>query len=191
MAYETKLLLEELYMISNSKKKFFGCFLVKKSEVLAIIDKIYAVIPNDILDAKVKGAREEALVDGGVFDALKSFEMLLEDFPNFMNQVVCFDKYYINKVQNIYEKLFTDRIDLFRISSNDTDRIKGYRLYHNTINQEIQIGTVSFEDNKIEIARGVCNYLANNNPETSNYTIGWHPNFEQLLAEVEHDVERD
>ena len=105
MAYKTKLLLEELYMIPNSKKKFFGCFLVKKSEVLAIIDKIYAVIPNDILDAKVKGAREEALVDGGVFDALKSLEMLLEDFPNFMNQVVCFDKYYINKVQNIYEKL--------------------------------------------------------------------------------------
>lgn len=98
---------------------------------------------------------------------------------------------FTKSYQNIYEKWFTDRIDLFRISSNDTDRIKGYRLYHNTINQEIQIGTVSFEDNKIEIARGVCNYLANNNPETSNYTIGWHPNFEQLLAEVEHDVERD
>ena len=64
-------------------------------------------------------------------------------------------------------------------------------LYQNTINQEIQIGTVSFEDNKIEIARGVCNYLANNNPETSDYTIGWHPNFEQLLSEVENDDERD
>ena len=59
--------------------------------------------------------------------------------------------------------------------------LKGYRLYQNTINQEIQIGTVSFEDNKIEIARGVCNYLANNNPETSNYTIGWHPNFKKLF----------
>ena len=89
--------------------------------------------------------------------------------------------------QNIYEKWFVDRTNIFRISANDTDVTKGYRLYQNTINQEIQIGTVSFEDNKIEIARGVCNYLANNNPETSNYTIGWHPNFKKLLSEVEDD----
>ena len=29
--------------------------------------------------------------------------------------------------------------------------------------------------------------LANNNPETINYTIGWHPNFKKLLSEVEDD----
>ena len=94
---------------------------------------------------------------------------------------------FMKSYQNIYEKWFVDRTNIFRISANDTDVTKGYRLYQNTINQEIQIGTVSFEDNKIEIARGVCNYLANNNPETSNYTIGWHPNFKKLLSEVEDD----
>lgn len=98
---------------------------------------------------------------------------------------------FTKSYKNIYEKWHTDRINIFRFSANDTDKTKGYRLYHNTINQEIQIGTVSFEDNKTEIARGVCNYLANNNPETNNYTIGWHPNFEQLLSEVEHDDESD
>ena len=94
---------------------------------------------------------------------------------------------FTKSYQNIYEKWYTDRINIFRFSASDTDETKGYRLYQNTINQEIQIGTVSFEDNKTEIARGVCNYLANNNPETKNYTIGWHPNFEQLLSEVEND----
>ena len=94
---------------------------------------------------------------------------------------------FMKSYQNIYEKWFVDRTNIFRISANDTDVTKGYRLYQNTINQEIQIGTVSFEDNKIEIARGVCNYLANNNPETINYTIGWHPNFKKLLSEVEDD----
>ncbi len=94
---------------------------------------------------------------------------------------------FMKSYQNIYEKWFVDRTNIFRISANDTYVTKGYRLYQNTINQEIQIGTVSFEDNKIEIARGVCNYLANNNPETSNYTIGWHPNFKKLLSEVEDD----
>ena len=94
---------------------------------------------------------------------------------------------FMKSYQNIYEKWFVDRTNIFRISANDTDVTKGYRLYQNTINQVIQIGTVSFEDNKIEIARGVCNYLANNNPETSNYTIGWHPNFKKLLSEVEDD----
>jgi len=98
---------------------------------------------------------------------------------------------FTKSYKNIYEKWHTDRINIFRFSASDTDKTKGYRLYHNTINQEIQIGTVSFEDNKTEIARGVCNYLANNNPETNNYTIGWHPNFEQLLSEVEHDDERE
>lgn len=98
---------------------------------------------------------------------------------------------FTKSYKNIYEKWHTDRINIFRFSASDTDKTKGYRLYHNTINQEIQIGTVSFEDNKTEIARGVCNYLANNNPETNNYTIGWHPNFEQLLSEVEHDDESD
>ena len=98
---------------------------------------------------------------------------------------------FTKSYQNIYEKWYTDRINIFRFSASDTDETKGYRLYQNTINQEIQIGTVSFEDNKTEIARGVCNYLANNNPETKNYTIGWHPNFEQLLSEVENDDERD
>lgn len=94
---------------------------------------------------------------------------------------------FMKSYQNIYEKWFVDRTNIFRISASDTDITKGYRLYQNTINQEIQIGTVSFEDNKIEIARGVCNYLANNNPETINYTIGWHPNFKKLLSEVEDD----
>lgn len=94
---------------------------------------------------------------------------------------------FTKSYQNIYEKWYTDRINIFRFSASDTDETKGYRLYQNTISQEIQIGTVSFEDNKTEIARGVCNYLANNNPETKNYTIGWHPNFEQLLSEVEND----
>lgn len=94
---------------------------------------------------------------------------------------------FMKSYQNIYEKWFVDRMNIFRISASDTDITKGYRLYQNTINQEIQIGTVSFEDNKIEIARGVCNYLANNNPETINYTIGWHPNFKKLLSEVEDD----
>uniref|UniRef100_UPI004027E9EE hypothetical protein n=1 Tax=Candidatus Stercorousia sp. TaxID=3048886 RepID=UPI004027E9EE len=94
---------------------------------------------------------------------------------------------FMKSYQNIYEKWVVDRTNIFRISASDTDITKGYRLYQNTINQEIQIGTVSFEDNKIEIARGVCNYLANNNPETINYTIGWHPNFKKLLSEVEDD----
>lgn len=98
---------------------------------------------------------------------------------------------FMNAYRNIYEKWFNDKTSLFRFSANDTDVAKGYRLYLNTINQEIQIGTVSFEDNKIEIARGVCNYLANNNSETSNYTIGWHPNFEQLLSEAKNDHERE
>lgn len=98
---------------------------------------------------------------------------------------------FTKSYKNIYEKWYTDRINIFRFSVSDTDKTKGYRLYQNTINQEIQIGTVSFEDNKIEIARGVCNYLANNNPETSSYTIGWHPNFEQILSEVENDDEED
>ena len=93
--------------------------------------------------------------------------------------------------RNIYEKWVNDKTYLFSINSSEPEVTLGRRLYQNTINQEIQIGTVSFEDNKIEIARGVCNYLANNNPETSNYTIGWHPNFEQLLFEVENDDERD
>ena len=93
--------------------------------------------------------------------------------------------------RNIYEKWVNDKTYLFSINSSEPEVTLGRRLYQNTIKQEIQIGTVSFEDNKIEIARGVCNYLANNNPETSNYTIGWHPNFEQLLSEVENDDERD
>lgn len=98
---------------------------------------------------------------------------------------------FMKSYQNIYEKWFVDRVNLFRIGANDTDVTKGYRLYQNTINQEIQIGTVSFEDNKNEVSRGICNYLANNNPETSEYTIGWHPNFENLLSEVENDSEKD
>lgn len=93
--------------------------------------------------------------------------------------------------RNIYEKWVNDKTYLFSINSSEPEVTLGRRLYQNTINQEIQIGTVSFEDNKIEIARGVCNYLANNNPETSNYTIGWHPNFEQLLSEVENNDERN
>lgn len=120
------------------------------------------------------------------------------DFLRWRNTATCENKLgriakedFTKSYQNIYEKWYTDRINLFRFSASDTDETKGYRLYQNTINQEIQIGTVSFEDNNIEIARGVCNYLANNNLETSNYTIGWHPNFEQLLSEVENNNERN
>ena len=52
------------------------------------------------------------------------------------------------------------------------------------------IGTMSWSIDK-NTKSTINNYLANNNPETSNYTIGWHPNFEQLLSEVENDDERD
>ena len=95
-------------------------------------------------------------------------------------------EHFTNAYRNIYEKWCVDKINLFRINSSETDVVKGYRLYHNTINQDIQIGTVPFEDNKMEISRGICNYLANNNLETENYTIGWHPNFKQLLLEEQN-----
>lgn len=190
-------------MYNSDKKKLKREFRLNKEDFNSYIYK----------DKKLKLALEEEItiqdyqsIENAYFvqqlDLIKQPEQALawdkRDFLRWRNTATRENKLgriakedFTKSYQNIYEKWYTDRINLFRFSASDTDETKGYRLYQNTINQEIHIGTVSFEDNKIEIARGVCNYLANNNPETSNYTIGWHPNFKQLLSEVENNDERN
>lgn len=87
-----------------------------------------------------------------------------------------------NTYKQIFEKWLSDKNYLFRINKEKTDTDKGYMLYNNTIQQEVKVANLPFEDQKEDVARGVCNFLANNNEETKDYTIGWHPNFENELG---------
>ena len=98
-----------------------------------------------------------------------------------------YTKGILSKIRN-YEKWLEDREYLFSIHSLENDINKGKRLYNCSIeNKCVKVGNTIFDDNPREVARGVCNFLANNNPETQNYNIGWHPNYKNLLNEVNND----
>ena len=95
-----------------------------------------------------------------------------------------FDEMY----RAVYEKWLEDREYLFSINSIENDINKGKRLYNCSIeNKSIKIGNTSFDDSPQEVARGICNFLANDNSETQNYSIGWHPDYKRLLNEVDND----
>jgi len=97
-------------------------------------------------------------------------------------------KEFDDMYRTIYEKWLDDKEYLFSIHKAESDINKGRILYNNSItNNDIKIGNTPFDDNHKEVARGVCNFLANNNPETQNYNIGWHPDYKRLLNEENND----
>ena len=88
-----------------------------------------------------------------------------------------FDKTY----KSTKEKWLGDRHYFHNvIYRSETDLRKGQILYNTSIEQEIRLGNILFENNKTEVARGICNYLANLDP-ASPFSIGWHPNYENVL----------
>ena len=94
-------------------------------------------------------------------------------------------KEFDDMYRTVYEKWLEDKDLVFSINNTESDVIKGKRLYNCSIeNKFIKIGNTAFDNNNQEVARGVCNFLANNNPETQNYSIGWHPDYKRLLNEV-------
>ena len=94
-------------------------------------------------------------------------------------------KEFDDMYRTVYEKWLEDKDLVFSINNTESDVIKGKRLYNCSIeNKFIKIGNTAFDNNHQEVARGVCNFLANNNPETQNYSIGWHPDYKRLLNEV-------
>ena len=93
-------------------------------------------------------------------------------------------KEFDDMYRTVYEKWLEDKDLVFSINNTESDVIKGKRLYNCSIeNKFIKIGNTAFDNNHQEVARGVCNFLANNNHETQNYSIGWHPDYKRLLNE--------
>ena len=71
--------------IIESSPTFLGCAFVLKNDILVNIDKIYAVLPVEVIERKQQNVHK---FNEKIYDNLKNFEILLDDSPRIFGLTV-------------------------------------------------------------------------------------------------------